>query len=317
MKFDISIVISSYNRNDKVLQTVQQLFESNFSSFAKVELIIIDDGSPYPVDKLLQQIRHIPDKIEWRLITQYNAGIGATRNRGFREAQASIVIFLDDDILVHKDTVSQLFRAQKQGPGPVIFGNYPFISHSSGSLKKFAEQLYGYDTITVSEKFEKVDAITSGLLSVNKEKLHDSKNLYKDNLSVPAAEEYEIIARFHKQKVPIFMACHIHATHNHHLKLAWLAEQQYKYGLGTAEAFLKYPRITEMEKYAGLKKKMDAGESNFFKNLAATATGRKILFICARLSEKMFPRGNHNYIFGILSAAYYRAGYRDGMRKFS
>ncbi len=53
--FDISIVISSYNRDDKVLQTVQRLFESDLSEFNKVEVIVVDDGSPSPVDKLLHK----------------------------------------------------------------------------------------------------------------------------------------------------------------------------------------------------------------------------------------------------------------------
>ena len=70
MIFDISIVISSYNRDNKVLQTIEQLFKSDFSDFTKIELIIIDDGSPSPIDKLLPQPWTISEKIEWRLITQ-------------------------------------------------------------------------------------------------------------------------------------------------------------------------------------------------------------------------------------------------------
>ena len=87
--FDISIIISSFNRENKVLQTIQRLFESDFSDFNKIELIVIDDGSPSPVDKLLPQLKTIPGKIDLRLIIQGNAGIGATRNRGFREAKAN------------------------------------------------------------------------------------------------------------------------------------------------------------------------------------------------------------------------------------
>ena len=70
--FDISIVISSYNRDDKILQTVNRLFESDFSEFTKIELIIIDDGSPVPVAKLLEPLKNIPAKIELKLITQKN-----------------------------------------------------------------------------------------------------------------------------------------------------------------------------------------------------------------------------------------------------
>jgi glycosyltransferase involved in cell wall biosynthesis len=318
---DITIVISSFNREDKILRTVQQLFKSDLEGFNKVELIVIDDGSPSPVAKVLENMGTIPGKIAYRLITQKNAGIGATRNRGFREAASPVVIFLDDDILVEVDTIKKLYQAQQSGPGPVIFGNYPFISHASRSLKKFAEELYGYDSITKEIHFERVDAITSGLLVVNKARLNETAGFYKDDLTVPAAEEYEIIARFHKKGIPIYRAGHISAIHNHHLELGWLVMQQYKYGQGAAEAFIKYPGITGIEKFAGLKAKMDAlgkkGIKNRIKKVAASATGRKLLSAYARLVQRLSGNKKHNFLFGFLASAYFWAGYREGWKKFN
>lgn len=315
--FDISIVISSYNRDNKVLQTVQRLFESDFSGFTSIEVIIIDDGSPSPVEKILQEVQHVPGNVEWRLITQKNAGIGSTRNRGYREARAGIVIFLDDDILVYSHTIQQLYKAIQSGPGPVVFGNYPFISHATGSLKKFAEHLYGYDAITEKENYQQVNAITSGLLVVNKEKLPDKEQLYKDNLSVPAAEEYEIIARFRRMGIPIYMATHIKAVHNHHLELTWLVQQQYKYGLGTAEAFIKFPEITGLGKFAELKKNLE-GETGrrFLKIFFSSAFCRQFLLFYTRITERILKNRNRNKLIGILATAYFWAGYRDGKKRY-
>ncbi len=319
--FDISIVISSYNRENKILQTIERLFESDLNDFTKIELIVIDDGSPSPVNKLLSQLKNIPAKIDLRLITQENAGIGATRNRGFREAKADIVIFLDDDILLHTDTIKKIYKAQLEGPGPVIFGSYPFISHSSASLQQFARQLFGYDEITTAEQFEKVDAITSGLLSVDKSKLNDRSNFYKDDLSIPAAEEHEIISRFHQQGIPIYHAKHIAAIHNHHLELGWLGQQQYKYGLATAEAFIKNPEISEMEKFSVLKTSLDSIKKSttkkIIKSFLVSAVGRKSIILLARMSEYFFPNKNHDYIFGVFTSSNFLAGYRAGMKRFT
>ena len=322
MRFDISIVISSYNnRGNKIIQTFEHLCKSDLSDFTKIELIIIDDGSPTPVSAVLPKENNIPAKIEWRLITQPNSGIGATRNRGYREAQAGIVIFFDDDIIVEKDTLSKLFRAQKEGPGPVQFGNYPFISHSSESLHQFARQLYGYDTMTQATNFQQVNAISSGVLSVNKDQLKGITHFYKDDLTIPAAEEYELIARFHKMGIPIFRANHICTLHNHHLELKWLVQQQYKYGQGTAESFIKYPEIRMLEEFAGLKSNMDGvmkkkGFKSILKTIAASSPGRKFLLFYARLTEKMFPGRNHNNLFGITATAFFLAGYIYGWKKF-
>ena len=320
-KYDLTITISSFNRDDKVLETVRRLFESDFSGFQKIELIVVDDGSPRPVADALARLEEIPPVIEMRLIRQENAGIGATRNRGFREAQADLVLFLDDDILLKPETLREIVEAHRSGPGAVIFGNYPFISHETESLHQFARELYGYDSITTQASYERVNAITSGLLWVDKSKFKDTKDFYRDDLSIPAAEEYEIIVRFHRTGIPIFRAQHICAIHNHHLELKWLVQQQYKYGMGTAEAFAKYSDITDLETFAELKRKMDAAfgkrsAKNLAKSVLASGFGRRALLLYAQKTEKLFRNKKRNFLFGMLASAYYWAGYREGLKRF-
>lgn len=317
---DITIVISSYNRDDKVLQSIERLFAANWSYFSAVELLVIDDGSPSPLARLFEGLKGIPPQLEFRLITQPNAGIGATRNRGYREARSRYVIFLDDDIIVYPDTVPKLYQALLEGPGPVLYGNYPFISHDSGSLKLFAEQLYGYTAITTEEKFTQVHAITSGLLAVDKQRLPDPNYFYKDNLSIPAAEEYEIVARFSRLGIPIHMAHHIQGIHNHHLELPWLVQQQFKYGLGTAEAFLKYPDTISLAQYADLKKNLDelvrGKGKNRMKRWISGRFFRKVLLGYMRATQPLFRNRNRNRLTGILTSAYFWAGYREGLQRF-
>jgi glycosyltransferase involved in cell wall biosynthesis len=316
--FALSIIISSFNRDDKVLETVEHLFASDFGGFKNIELIIIDDGSPRPVEDALARLKEIPSVISLRLVKQKNSGIGATRNRGFREAQSDILLFLDDDILVKKETLKEIVKAHQDKPGSVFFGSYPFISHESESLKRFAGKLFGYSEITEEKKYEKVDAITSGLLSVNKAQLNGTESFYRDDMTIPAAEEYEIISRFHQLGIPIVHARHISAIHNHHLKLEWLVEQQYKYGLATAEAFLKKPEITEMPKFARLKQSLQAnGLKGFLKSLLTTGASRKFLLRSAHTLENLFSKSSHDFIFGLLTSSYYWAGYREGLKRFS
>lgn len=317
--FDISIVISSYNRENKILKTVKSLFASDLTGFHAIELLIIDDGSPKPVRDLLPAFGTNPGIITLRLLEQDNAGIGTTRNRGFREASSPIVLFIDDDIILHKDSIRQLYQAMLQQGGPVIFGSYPFISHQSAALERFARHLFDYDSISNTPSFRKVEGITSGLLCVNKSKLGIPDNFYRDELSVPAAEEHELIARFHKQGIPIYHAQHVTAIHNHHLELKWLVVQQYKYGLGTAEALSKYPDITGMERYTALKQTMEqqGGLRNSLKNFLSSAIGRKALLLYTSLVNRLFSTGDHNSLFGKLTSAYFRAGYKEGLRKFT
>ena len=315
-KSDLTVVISSFNRDDKVAETLRRLFKCELSRFVAVEVIVIDDGSPRAVRNVIERLGPPPDKMQLRLIEQPNAGIGATRNRGFREAASDMILFLDDDILVKPTTLSEFAEAHRTHPGGVIFGSYPFVSHETESLKKFAEDLYGYDRITNVPKYEKVNAITSGLLCVDRSKLDNKEKFYRDDLRIPAAEEHEIIYRFDKLGIPIIHAQHIWATHNHHLELEWIASQQFKYGEATAEAFEKIPDLIEMERFAQLKdglEKLNAWEIKAIgKRMLASALGRKMLMGVCRTVSKFAPNSDHRKVFGYLTTAYFWAGFLRG-----
>ena len=311
---DLSVVISSYNRNDGIRRTLERLFESALPGRGVIEVVIIDDGSPRPVEAVVNTMT-VPAQFELRVIRTENRGIGAARNRGYAEAAADIVILLDDDVLVAPDTVRKLIDAHAVEPCGLIFGIYPFADHESESLRKFAAKLYDYDTITVEPTFVYVDEITSGLLAVRKSKLGPGK-IYQDDLSIPAAEEHELIFRFSRDGQKIARARHISAVHNHRLDLKWMAEQQYKYGQATAEAFEKYPDITQMDQFAAMKESLDSGGlRGLLKDIAASRAGRGLLLFFTRILQRIAPGVEHDGAYGALTAAYMRGGYKDGLSK--
>lgn len=315
-KFDLTVSISSYNRDDKVGSVLERLFASEVSQFERIELLVIDDGSPRPVRGVIERLKPAPEKMHLRLIEQTNAGIGATRNRGYREAKADLILFLDDDILVKPTTLNEFVEANRKHPGGVIFGSYPFVTHETAALERFASHFYGYGRITDEPKYEAVNAITSGLLCVDRTKLDDSEKLFRDDLTIPAAEEHEIIYRFDKLNIPIVHARHIWATHNHHLELKWIASQQFKYGEATAEAFAKVPGLVEMERFALMKDSLESltggGIKGLGKRILATAFGRAVIMVACRLAQTVLPSGDHGRLFGFLTTANFWAGYLKG-----
>lgn len=139
-------------------------------------------------------------------------------------------------------------------------------------------------------------------------------------MTIPAAEEHEIISRFHKLGIPIFHARHISAIHNHHLELDWLVDQQYKYGLATAEAFAKHPEISEVKQFAELKSNLDNLSGKRYRKLAkrilASSIGRKATHFCAKVIARFSPNGNHNWLFGLTTTASFWGGYKRGRNQF-
>jgi glycosyltransferase involved in cell wall biosynthesis len=86
----VSVVIPLYNK----AATVRVAVDSALSqSYRDLELIVVDDGS---TDGSAGSLKDIADP-RLRLLSQANAGPGAARNRGLREAHGEYVAFLDAD----------------------------------------------------------------------------------------------------------------------------------------------------------------------------------------------------------------------------
>jgi GT2 family glycosyltransferase len=90
---DLSIIIPTYNRNQKIGECIQALAHND------AEIIVIDDGSSTPVEvpRTVRLIRH-----------ESNRGRAAAVNTGLRAASHDVVLVIDDDIYASPDMVVRL-----------------------------------------------------------------------------------------------------------------------------------------------------------------------------------------------------------------
>jgi hypothetical protein len=90
MKPRVSVIVPLFNKIRFVHRALASIASQTFGSF---EAIIVDDGS---TDGSAELAAAFADP-RFRIIRQSNAGPGAARNRGLREAQAELSAFLDAD----------------------------------------------------------------------------------------------------------------------------------------------------------------------------------------------------------------------------
>ena len=90
---DLSIIIPTYNRNQKVAECVEALGHND------AEIIVVDDGSTTPVSfpAAVRGIRH-----------DSNRGRAAALNAGLRAAAHDVVLIMDDDIFASPDMIVRL-----------------------------------------------------------------------------------------------------------------------------------------------------------------------------------------------------------------
>lgn len=86
----ISVVIPLYNKEKSIARTIESILNQTLHDF---ELVIVDDGS---TDNSVDIVRSFSDE-RIVLIQQKNAGPGAARNTGVRNAKADWIVFLDAD----------------------------------------------------------------------------------------------------------------------------------------------------------------------------------------------------------------------------
>jgi len=93
----LSIIVPAYN----VEKTIQACLESIRNSDTKdYEIIVVDDGSE-------DQTREIAGRLADRVISHdNNRGLLATRESGMREAGGEILVFIDADVCIFKETLS-------------------------------------------------------------------------------------------------------------------------------------------------------------------------------------------------------------------
>jgi glycosyltransferase involved in cell wall biosynthesis len=317
----VSVVIPTYNRREALGEVLDRLLASDRRGLTKVEIVVVDDGSPTPAATIVGA-RRAPPGFTLTCVRQENAGPAAARNRGFTTCRGDIVIFIDDDILVSEQLIRQHVEAHQVNPGAVIFGECTPLNTAGYQDGRALEYLYR--SPCHCQKFEGVSIIASGQLSVERKLFPDG--VYASHLRTPGAEEFEFSARLAQQGIRAIKATHIEAIHDQSTGILDFCYQQYKHGMGCAEAVCKLKPaliIDELATIAAANGPVLACEplitrwKKRAKAVMASPWARASLIWLCRLSGRLVPSDRLNvrlswHVIGI----FFFSGYREGLRRF-
>jgi glycosyltransferase involved in cell wall biosynthesis len=100
----VTVCVPYFNLGKHLPRTLESLAAQ---TYPHLEVLVIDDGSTDAASRAVFQVMRLCYP-RFRFLTQENAGIGATRNRGLAEAQGSYFIPLDADNVARPDMVERL-----------------------------------------------------------------------------------------------------------------------------------------------------------------------------------------------------------------
>lgn len=114
----LSIVIPAYNSVGTILPLLDSIADSRGVRFEEIEIIVVDDKSS---DNTVEVVKmaNIPQgcKASKAIIClKKNLGPAGARNVGVKYAKGKVVLFLDSDVIVYKNTLYEVIRSFREDP---------------------------------------------------------------------------------------------------------------------------------------------------------------------------------------------------------
>jgi len=101
----ISVIINTFNRPKKAFNTVKSILKSDFE-YNDFEIIVVEQEGK---EKLLEKVANLQeDKISYFNLTR--RGASRAKNFGIKRAKGKIIAFTDDDCLVSKNWLREIYR---------------------------------------------------------------------------------------------------------------------------------------------------------------------------------------------------------------
>ncbi|HEX9059066.1 MAG TPA: glycosyltransferase family A protein [Clostridia bacterium] len=128
MKF--SIVIPTYNNKILLKNTLEALNNQTGYCASDYEVIVVDDGSSDSTEEYIRGINRNYNLKYYYLERCENSCRSRTRNHGLKNAEGSIVAFIDSDIIVGSDYLHELNRCFSVNEDIFVLGNRLMLDES-------------------------------------------------------------------------------------------------------------------------------------------------------------------------------------------
>jgi glycosyltransferase involved in cell wall biosynthesis/peptidoglycan/xylan/chitin deacetylase (PgdA/CDA1 family) len=189
---ELSIVIPTRDRPTSLRACLAALANQR-NVTGEIEVLVVDDGSVHDVKPALAAWPGGPV----RLLRQANAGPGAARNRGAREARGRVLLFLDDDVVGESELVAGHQAAHHIGDRIVGLGHMTLRpTRAAGPSGRNLQEWWVSHYRKLAEQRDRptfMDAFT-GSLSVARAAFVEAGGFAED---LPHSEDVELGYRLH------------------------------------------------------------------------------------------------------------------------
>ncbi|NJN59936.1 MAG: glycosyltransferase [Leptolyngbyaceae cyanobacterium SL_5_9] len=221
-----SIVIPTYARPERLANCLQSLTQLDYPD-DRFEVIVVDDGSPTPMEPIAAPFR---EKLPLTLIRQVNAGPAKARNAGAEQAKGQFLAFTDDDCTPAPDWLKTLEARFTTVPGCIVGGRtlnaLPNNLYSTAS-QVLIDYLYKYYTV----EGDRSSFFASNNIALPAERFW-ALGGFDTSFPLAAGEDREFCDRWLYHGYPMLYAPEVQVYHAHSLTLPKFWRQHFNYGRG-------------------------------------------------------------------------------------
>lgn len=139
----LSVIIPVYKVEDVLSRCVDSIINQTYK---KLEIILVDDGSPDNCGKICDNYRKLDSRI--KVIHQSNGGLSDARNSGIKAANGDYIAFVDSDDYIVENTFEVLIKEAINHNLQVVAGNALIIKESVSNKPLMKEKKLNDEVIT-------------------------------------------------------------------------------------------------------------------------------------------------------------------------
>lgn len=223
-----SIVVPTYNRSDKLIETIESIEKNSFGR-SKFEIIIVEDKSPDNTQEIVKELRKKHKNIVYKRNSE-NRGPAFSRNRGARISKGKYVFFTDDDCVVPGDWIEKYVKFFDENKDVGCVGG-PLEAYRENFIARF-ERLKD-KVLGINTRESKIGGreVSTGFTNNTAYRKEVFKNVgyFDENFKMPSGEDLEFKNRVaEKYKVALLP---VKVKHNHEYDFDYLFAIMIKQGL--------------------------------------------------------------------------------------
>jgi glycosyltransferase involved in cell wall biosynthesis len=202
-RYDISVIIPTYNRSKLLSYTLESLLLQNISR-DRFEVIIADDGS---TDDTGEMVKHYETQLNLKYLYQEDKGYrpASARNMGIRTAEGQLCVFIDSSVILNSNCLEEHLNFYARNGWNAAAIGYVYGFDNNKESEEFLKEL-----VVITNPAESIKRLSQYPVYLDVRDVHYTK--YEDKLeNLPAPWYY-------------FWTCHVSVPREHLLNIGLFDE---------------------------------------------------------------------------------------------